>query len=320
MVLIVASVFGALSYLPFVTSVIFYPTGSLVSADGYLNRSPVGNGLQVVYGLCLLGLGYVIGKKAVFESKYLPPLMLSAYCGAVIGYVFGLPGLETTTVSGGIFLFEADVLNAAHIQSAFFNSATLMGLLVAGIGLSSVSRRRASSLEPAGEGKPTSTRRLIAIFVVATVIAFLAYMLPPAFSLAFSQAAGPSAATKGFLLSFQTNSIVIANPLLFFVLVYLVGSKVNIQRDAGKILLLLFVAVLVGAVAGNPVGSYAAVSIASGMGMFPDYLANSTSLAAFLTAAFGVSFAGAFLGFAAIFVSATRRMTQEPQGKGYSND
>jgi hypothetical protein len=121
------------------------------------------------------------------------------------------------------------------------------------------------------------------------------------------------------LLSFQTNSIVIANPLLFFVLLYFVGRQVNILHDARKVVMLLFVAVLIGAIAGNPVGSYAAVSVISGMGMFPNYLANATSLAALLTAAFDVSFAGAFLGFAAISVSATRRMTKA-QGRGHTND
>lgn len=310
MVLIVASVFGALSYLPFVTSVMFYPTGSLVSSDGYLNRSSVGNGLQMVYGLALLGLGYAIGKKIVFQNDYLW-LMPSAYFGAVIGYIVGLPGLETTTVSGGVFLFETNVLNAAHIQSALFNSATLMGLLVAGIGLSSVFRRRGANVEPRGEeDKPTGTNRLISVFVVAAVIAFLAYMLPSIFSLAFSKMAGPSAATSGFFLSFQTNSIVIANPLLFFVLLYFVGSKVNIFHDARKVVMLLFVAVLIGSIAGNPIGSYAAVSVVSGMGMFPNYLTNTTSLATLLTAAFDVSFAGTFLGFAAISVSASRRTAQ----------
>ncbi len=306
MVLILASVFGALSYVPFIASVAFYPAGSIVSADGFLNRSPVGNGLQTAYEFGLLGLGYVVGKRVSFETDYFW-LTSAAYFGSVFGYIVGLPGLDTTTVSGGIFLFENNPLNAAHIQSAFFNSATLMGFLVTGIMLPSIIRERRSVSGPRGD-KPSSTSRLTVVFLVAAVIAFLAYLLPPAFSWALSQVVGPSAAATGLFFTLQTNSMVIANPFLFFVLLYFVGNKVNVVRDAGKVIMLLFAAVLVGSIAGNPLGSYASVSLASGMGMFPDYLASATSLATLLTSAVGVSFAGAFVGFAAISLSSTSRM------------
>lgn len=305
-VLITSFVFGALSYLPFIASLLFYPAGSLVGASGYLNRSPVGNILQVLYGFALLGLGYVIGKKTALQGHHVW-LFLSAYFGSVLGYIIGLPGLDTTTVSGGIFLFETNILNAAHVQSAFFNSATLMGLLVAGIGLSSLLPRRDSAFAARG-AEPTSTRLLAALFVVTASTSFLAFMLPPAFLLLFDRLAGSSAAAGGFLYTFQTNSIVIANPLLFFVFLYLVGSKVNVFRDATKVLVVLFIAVLVGVIAGNPLGSYATIYISSGMWMFPNYLANATTLATFLAAALDVSFAGAFLGFAATYVSARKQV------------
>ena len=309
-VLIIAFVFGALSYVPFVASVIFYPPGSLISTSGYLNRSPVGDGLQMAYELVLLEIGYLIGKKVAFESDYLCLLPL-AYFGAVIGYIVGLPGLETTTISGGILLFQTNLLNSAHIQSAFFNSATLMGVLISGIALSSVFQRRGSTTAmPGDEGEPTDATLLIAIFAMAAVIALLAYVLPSTFFLAFSDIAGSSAATNGFLYTFSTDSIVIANPLLLFVYLYFVGNDVNVLHDASKVMVTLFVAVLVGALAGNPVGSYATVYVSSGIGVFPNYLTNTATLATFLTAAVDVSFAGMFLGFAAISVSATRRIAK----------
>jgi len=313
LVLVVALVFGALSYVPFVASVPFYPKGILVSSGGFLNRSAVGNTLQMVYGLVLLGLGYLVGQRIDFRRDYLWLLPI-AYFGAVLGYVVGLPGLDTTTVSGGVFLYQTDLLNASHIQSAFFNSATLMGLLVAGIGLSSVyRRRRAAAAMHEGLGQPTSTKWLIAVFALTTTIAFFAFMLPTAFQLLFGQLAGSSTATTGFLYTFETNSIVLGNPLSFFVAHYLIGGKVRVYRDATKVMAMLFASVLIGSVVGNPMGSYATVYAATGMSMFPNYLANATTLASFFATVMDVSFAGAFLGFAAISLANTKGLAKRSE-------
>jgi hypothetical protein len=309
-VLIVAFVFGALSFIPLVGAVLFYPPGYLASSSGFVARSAVGDGLQILYQLLLLELGYLLGKKTAFERDYLW-LLIPAYFGAVIGYFIGIPGLQTTTVAGGIFLFQTNLLDPIHVQSAFFNSATPMCLLISGTALAFVSRRRAAALGvPGAEDDLTSSGRLLAIFVAAALLSFLGYMMPPLFYVLFSAIVGPTSATTGILYSLTTNSSVIANPLLFFIVLYSIGGVVKIFRDTSTVLIMLFIAVLAGAIAGNPVGSYVTGYVASGSGTFPNYLANTNILTTFLTAAVAVSFAGTFLGYAAIAESATRRLVK----------
>ncbi len=307
-VLIVAFVFGALSFIPLVGAVLFYPAGLLTPSAGFVTRSAAGDALQILYQLVLLELGYLLGKRIAFERDYLW-LLLPAYFGAVAGYLIGIPGLQTTTVAGGIFLFQTNLLDAVHIQSAFFNSATPMCLLISGIALAFILQRRsAAAAMPGAESDLTSSGRLLAVFVAAALFSFLGYMMPPLFYLLFSAIVGPAAATTGVLYSVTTNSSVVANPLLFFVALYIIGGKVRIFRDTSTVLIMLFIAVLVGAIAGNPVGSYVTSYVASGSGTFPNYLANTNILTTFLTAALTVSFAGTFLGYAAIAESATRLM------------
>lgn len=309
-VLIVGFVFGALSFIPLVGAVLFYPAGFLTASAGFVTRSAVGDALQILYQLLLLELGYVLGKKIAFERDYLW-LLIPAYVGAVLGYFIGIPGLQTTTVAGGIFLFQTNLLDPVHIQSAFFNSATPMCMMISGIALAFVFQRRAASAAmPGAENDLTSSGRLLAVFVAAALFSFLGYLMPPLFYVIFSAVVGSGAATTGILYGITTNSSVIANPLLFFLVLYLVGSKVKILRDTNTVLIMLFIAVLVGAIAGNPVGSYVTSYVASGSGTFPDYLANTNILTTFLTAAIAVSFAGTFLGYAAIAESATRHLVK----------
>ncbi|MDA4118548.1 MAG: hypothetical protein OK455_09420 [Thaumarchaeota archaeon] len=309
-VLIVAFVFGALSFLPLVGAVLFYPAGALAASANFVTRSAAGDALQILYQLLLLELGYLLGKKVAFERDYLW-LLVPAYFGAVIGYLIGIPGLQTTTVAGGLFLFQTNPIDPTHVQSAFLNSPTLMGMLISGIGLAFVMQRRSIvASTPAAENDLTSNGRLLLIFVTVTFFSFLGYMMPPIFYALFSAIAGPSAATTGILYSITTNSSVIANPLLFFVVLYMIGGEVKIFRDASTVLIMLFIAALVGAAAGNPIGSYFTSYIASGNGTFPNYLANINILTTFLTAVVAVSFSGTFLGFAAISESFTRRMNQ----------
>jgi hypothetical protein len=309
-VLIVGFVFGALSFIPLVGAVLFYPAGFLTASAGFVARSAVGDGLQILYQLLLLELGYLLGKKIMFKRDYLW-LLIPAYFGAVLGYFIGIPGLQTTTVAGGIFLFQTDLLDPVHIQSAFLNSATPMCLLIAGVALAFVVQRRsAAAAMPGAENDLTSSGKLLAIFVAAAVFSFLGYLMPPLFYIIFSAIVGSGAATTGILYSLTTNSSVIANPLLFFLVLYVIGSNVKILRDTNTVLIMLFIAVLVGAIAGNPVGSYVTSYVASGSGTFPNYLANTNILTTFLTAAVAVSFAGTFLGYAAIAESATRRLVK----------
>jgi hypothetical protein len=309
-VLIVGFVFGALSFIPLVGAVLFYPPGYLSSSSGFVARSAVGDALQILYQLLLLELGYLLGKRIAFDKDHLW-LLIPAYFGAVIGYFIGIPGLQTTTVAGGIFLFQTNLLDPVHVQSAFFNSATPMCLLVSGTALAFVFQRRSAALGiPGAEGDLTTSARLLAIFVAAAVFSFLGYMMPPLFYVLFSAIVGPTSATTGVLYSVTTNSSVIANPLLFFVVLYLVGGKVKIFRDTNTVLIMLFIAVLVGSIAGNPVGSYVTSYVATGSGTFPNYFANTNILTTFLTAVVTVSFAGTFLGYAAVAESATRRMVK----------
>jgi len=308
-VLIVAFVFGALSFLPLVGAVLFYPAGVLTASSGFIARSAVGDALQVLYQLLLLELGYLLGKRIVFERDYLL-LLVPAYFGAVFGYLIGVPGLQTTTVAGGIFLFQTNPLDSVHIQSAFFNSATPMGLLVSGIATSFVVRRRAFAAPQGADEELTSSSRLLLVFVSAALLAFLAYLMPPIFYLLISAAAGSGAATTGILYSLTTNSSVVANPFLFFLVLFLVGGKVKIFKDTSTVLIMLFIAVLVGAISGNPVGSYVTSYVASGSATFPNYLANINILTSFLMAGVAVSFAGTFLGYAVIVESATRSMVK----------
>jgi len=305
-VLIVAFVFGALSFIPLVGAILFYPAGTLAASANFVTRSAVGDTLQVVYQLLLLELGYLVGKKIAFDRDYLW-LLIPAYFGAVLGYLIGIPGLESTTVAGGIFLFQTNPLDPTHIQSAFFNSPTLMGMLISGVGLAFVTQRRASAAAmPGAENDLTSTGRLLVLFVVAALFSFLAYLMPPIFYLLFKAIVGPASATTGTLYTITTNSSVIANPLLFFVFLYLVGGKVKIFSDSTTVMIMLFIAVIVGAISGNPVGSYVTSYVASGSGTFPNYLANTNILTTFLASVVAVSFAGTFLGFAAILESTTR--------------
>ncbi len=309
-VLIVAFVFGALSFIPLVGAVLLYPPGFLTASAGFVTRSAVGDALQILYQLLLLELGYLLGKKIMFERDYLW-LLIPAYLGAVLGYFIGIPGLQTTTVAGGIFLFQTNLLDPVHVQSAFFNSATPMCLMVSGIALAFVVQRRsAAAAMPDAEDDLTSSGRLLAVFVAAAIFSFLGYLMPPLFYLIFSAIVGSGAATTGILYSVTTNSSVIANPLLFFLVLYFIGGGVKILRDTNTVLIMLFIAVLVGAIAGNPVGSYVTSYVASGSGTFPNYLANTNILTTFLTAAVAVSFAGIFLGYAAIAESATRRLVK----------
>ena len=309
-VLIIAFVFGALSFIPLVGAILFYPANTLAASVDFVTRSAVGDTLQVLFQLLLLELGFLVGKKIAFERDYLW-ILLPAYFGAVLGYVIGIPGLETTIVSGGIFLFQNNPVDATHIQSAFFNSPTLMGMLVSGIALAFVSQRRASAASmPGAEENLTSTGRLLIIFLVAAIFAFLAYLMPPIFYLIFKAAVGPGAATTGVLYTITTNSSVIANPMLFFALLYLVGGKVKIFTDSTTVIIMLFIAVIVGAISGNPIGSYVTSYVASGIGTFPNYLANTNDLTTFLASVVAVSFAGTFLGFAAVSESATRWMNK----------
>lgn len=304
-VLIVAFVFGALSFIPLVGAILFYPANTLSASADFVTRSAAGDGLQIFYQLLLLEFGYLVGKKIAFERDYLW-ILIPAYFGAVLGYLIGIPGLETTTVSGGIFLFQTNPLDATHIQSAFFNSPTLMGMLMSGLGLAFVSQRRASAAATQdSEEDLTSTGRLLILFAVAAAFSFLAYLMPPIFYLVFKAAVGPAAATSGTLYTITTNSSVISNPLLFFVLLYLVGGKVKIFRDSTTVIIMLFIAVIVGAISGNPIGSYVTSYVASGTGTFPNYLANTNILTTFLASVVAVSFAGTFLGFAAISESTT---------------
>jgi len=309
-VLIVAFVFGALSFIPLVGAIIFYPKGFLAPTAGFVTRSAVGDGLQIVYELLLLEMGYIIGKRIAFERDYLW-ILLPAYFGAVLGIVIGIPGLVTTTVAGGIFIFQTNPLDPTHIQSAIFNSPTLMGMLVSGIGLAFIFQRRSSAAAmPGAEDDLTSTGRLLIIFLVAVVFSFLAYLMAPIFYVLFKAAVGPAAATSGLIYSIETNSSVLANPLLFFVLLYAVGSKVKLFRDTSTIIIMLFIAVIVGAIAGNPIGSFVTSYVATGSGTFPNYLANTNDLTTFLTSVVAVSFAGTFLGYAALVESVTRSLVK----------
>ena len=120
-VLIVGFVFGALSFIPLVGAVLFYPAGYLAASSGFVARSAVGDALQILYQLLLLELGYLLGKRIMFERDCLW-LLVPVYFGAVLGYLIGIPGLQTTTVAGGIFLFQTNLLDPVHVQSAFFNS------------------------------------------------------------------------------------------------------------------------------------------------------------------------------------------------------
>jgi hypothetical protein len=135
-------------------------------------------------------------------------------------------------------------------------------------------------------------------------------MMPPLFYVLFSAIVGSTSATTGILYSVTTNSSVISNPLLFFIVLYAIGGKVKLFRDTNTVLIMLFIAVLVGSIAGNPVGSYVTSYVATGSGTFPNYLANTNILTTFLTAVVTVSFSGTFLGYAAIAEAATRRMVK----------
>jgi hypothetical protein len=309
-VLIVGFVFGALSFIPLVGAVLFYPANTLAASTDFITRSAAGDTLQILYQLLLLEMGFLVGKKIAFDRDYLW-LLLPAYIGAVLGYLIGIPGLETTTVSGGIFLYQTNPLDTTHIQSAIFNSPTLMGMLISGIGLAFVTQRRGTAAAmPGAEEELTSTGRLLILFAVAAVFAFLAYLMPPLFYLIFKAAVGPTSATTGTLYAITTNSSVLSNPLLFFVLLFLVGGKVKIFRDSTAVIIMLFIAVIVGAMAGNPVGSYVTSYVASGIGTFPNYLANTNILTTFLASVVAVSFAGTFLGFAAVSESTTMALVR----------
>ncbi len=196
-VLIVAFVFGALSFLPLVGGVLFYPAGLLSPSPDFITRSAAGDFLQILYQLLLVELGYVIGKRILFERDGLL-LLLPAYFGAVIGYLIGIPGLESTTVAGGIYVFQTSTLDSTHVASAFLNSPTLMGMLIAGVGLAFVFGRRSSALSmPGAEDELTSTIRLLLVFLAGALLAFLAYLMPPIFYVIFKSALGPGAATTG---------------------------------------------------------------------------------------------------------------------------
>jgi hypothetical protein len=137
---------------------------------------------------------------------------------------------------------------------------------------------------------------------------FLGYMMPPIFYVLFSAIVGPTSATTGILYGITTNSGVIANQLLFFIVLYVLGAKVKLFRDASTVIIMIFVAALVGSFAGNPIGSYVTSYVVTGTGTFPNYFANVNILTAFLGAAVAVSFSGTFLGFAAIAEAAVRRL------------
>lgn len=309
-VLIIGFAFGALSFLPLVGGILFYPSGYLSTSPDFVTRSAAGDSLQILYQLLLVLIGYAIGKKVVFERDGLV-LLLPAYFGAVLGNLIGIPGLESTTVAGGIYLFQTNTLDPTHIQSAFFNSPTLMGMLVSGLGLAFVFERRSTALAmPGAEDELTSTTRLLLIFVAAAVLSFLAYLMPPMFFVLFKAAAGPTAASTGILYSIETNSSVLANPFLFFAALYLLGGQTKLFRDTSTIVMMLFIAVIVGAIAGNPIGSFVTTYVATGSGTFPNYLANTTILTTFLTAVLAVSFAGTFLGYSGIVESGTRSLVK----------
>ena len=308
-VLIVSFAFGALSFMPLVAGVLFYPAGYLTGTADFIARSAAGDALQIFYEVLVIEIGYIVGKRIAFERDY-AWLLIPAYFGAVLGYVIGLPGLETTTVAGGIYVFQTNTLDPTHLQSAFFNSPTLMGMLVSGLVLAFVFQRRSSAAAMPGGDELTSTGRLLIVFVIAAVLAFLAYMMAPIFYVIFKAAVGAASATSGSLYTFETNSSVIANPLLFFVLLYLAGNKVKVFRDTTTVIIMLFIAVVVGAIAGNPIGSYVTSYVATGTGTFPNYLANSNLLTTFLLSVVAVGFAGTFLGYAAIGESVTRLLVK----------
>ena len=308
-VAIVAFVFGALSFVPLVGAVLFYPKNFLAPSSDYITRSAVGDVLQVVYQLLLVGMGYLVGKSIMFERDYLW-VLIPTYFGAVLGYLIGIPGLETTTVAGGIYVFQTNPLDPTHVESAFFNSPTLMGMLLSGLGLAFIFQRKATAETMPDADELTSTGSLLVIFVVAAFFAFLAYMMPPIFYVAFKAAVGAAAASTGVVYSIESNSSIIANPFLFFVLLYVVGSRVKLFRDATTLIIMLFIAVIVGAIAGNPIGSYATGVVTTGTGAFPNYLANATLLTTFLTAVIAVSVSGTFLGFGAIAEGATRQLVK----------
>lgn len=304
-VLVLSVILGALSYVPFVVASALYPANSVVSSTGYLNRSPLGDLMQVLYGLVALEVGYIIGRHVAFQTDG-SLVVVCAYFGAVAGYVIGLPGMETTSISGGIFLYETNYLNPAHLQSAVFNSATIMGTLVAGIAPASVYEAGSPAAPRDSDGR-TSGRWLAAVFGIASVLGFVAYLLPPAFLWLFNAAAGQLRSSSGLLYSFQTNSVVIANPLLMFVVLYLVGRHIKAFQDEAKILALLFAALLAGSLLGNPSGNYLTLWISTGTGAFPAYLANATSLETLLASALDVAFAGTLTGYAAVCLSAVRK-------------
>jgi hypothetical protein len=308
-VLIVAFVFGALSFVPLVGAVLFYPKNFLAPAPDYITRSAVGDGLQVLFQLLLVGVGYLVGKKVMFERDY-AWVLIPAYFGAVLGYLIGIPGLETTTVAGGIYVFQTNPLDPTHLESAFFNSPTLMGMLISGLGLAFIVQRRASAMNMPDAGELTSTNRLLVIFAVAAVFAFLAYMMPPIFYIVFRALVGAASASTGAVYAVESNSNIIANPILFFVLLYLVSRGVRIFRDYTTIIIMLFIAVIVGAIAGNPIGSYATGLVTTGTGAFPNYLASANLLTTFIASVIAVSMAGTFLGFAAISESTTEAMSK----------
>jgi hypothetical protein len=302
-VLVISFAFGALSFIPLVGAVLFYPPGALAASANFVTRSAVGDVLEILYRVLLLELGYLIGKRIAFEREHLI-LLVPAYFGAVLGYLIGIPDLQTTTVAGGIFLYQTNILDPVHLQSALFNSPTLMGMLITGIGLSFIFQRRSSA---AGmESELTSSGRLLLIFFAVAFSAFLAYMMPPIFYEIFSSIVGPTSATTGVLYGVTTNSGVIANPFLFFIILFILGRGVNIFRDAGTVFIVMFIAALVGATAGNPVGSYVTSYAASGHGTFPNYFGTVNAFATFVSAVVEVSFAGTCLGFSAIVESATR--------------
>jgi len=305
-ILIISSIFGALSYVPFVTAVLFYPAGSLVSASGYLSRSAMGDLLQIVYGLFLLEVGYIVGNKVAFRQDC-SWILASAYLGSFAGYVVGLPGLETTSISGGIFLLETNPLNAGHLQSALFNSATLMGILVAGIAPSSEFQRLADAPTPQAGGGHATTMRLAVVFSTCGAVALLGYLLPSVFTALFEGLVGAGAASAGALYTLETNSVVLANPLLLFLALYALGGRVNAFRDERRVLVSLLGGVLVGALVGNPVGSYATVYVSTGSAALPNYLTNTASLATYLASVAVVCVNSALLGFAALCFSSVRK-------------
>ncbi len=81
-------------------------------------------------------------------------------------------------------------------------------------------------------------------------------------------------------------------------------------RDTGTVIIMLFIAVVVGAIAGNPIGSFVTSYVAIGSGAFPNYLANSTEFTTFIASVVAVGFAGTFLGYSAIVESGTRTLVK----------